>query len=40
MSNSPNSLTRRQHLQTLVGALAYTAMAENARAENQNVAYG
>ena len=40
MSISPNSLTRRQHLQTLAGGLAYAAAADEARADNPNVAYG
>jgi pimeloyl-ACP methyl ester carboxylesterase len=43
MSISPNSFTRRQHLQTLASGLAYASMAnlaDNARADNQNVAYG
>ena len=32
--------TRRQHLRTLAGSLAYSAMATKARAANPNVAYG
>jgi pimeloyl-ACP methyl ester carboxylesterase len=35
-----NTFTRRQHLQTLIGSVAYAAMATEARAANPNVAYG
>ncbi len=40
MNISPNLFTRRQHLQTLAGAMAYVAAASEARAANPNVAYG
>src|SRR5579862_3115901 len=40
MNTSTNLLTRRQHLQTVAGSLAYLAMAAESRAANQNVAYG
>jgi len=36
----PNFITRRQHLKTVVASLAYAAVAAEARAANQNVAYG
>ncbi len=40
MSVLSNPFTRREHLRTLAGGFALAAFAGEARAENQNVAYG
>src|SRR5580700_9205296 len=40
MNIAPNVFTRRQQMQALIGSLARAAVATEARAANQNVAYG